>query len=180
MIGGIAGKTAPAAADVQEMILALQIDFPADEVELFLLGFRQIVSSLKVGATVLVVGVQEGKKEVVPEIVMLPGDDPRPGRRLEIEDPDGKVKEERSEVSFDFLLQISLEKTTDEFIDPQTVPPTLHVSFPKPETSLFQYAGVKPLIPHLNVPGIGTVDPDADFGKQLLDHLPVRLHIPPP
>ena len=40
VFGGIAGITAPAATDVQEMILGLQIDLPADEIELFLLGFR--------------------------------------------------------------------------------------------------------------------------------------------
>jgi len=57
VLGGIAGITTPAAADIQDPILGLQIDFPADKFELFLLGFRQIVRSLKVGATVLIAGI---------------------------------------------------------------------------------------------------------------------------
>ena len=54
-LGCIAGKTAPAAADVQNMVTRLQIHFAADEVELFFLGFRQIVRPLKISATVLIV-----------------------------------------------------------------------------------------------------------------------------
>jgi len=60
MLGGVSGKSAPSAADIQDMIPGLQIDFPADEFELFLLGFRQIVRFLKVCATVLVVRVEKG------------------------------------------------------------------------------------------------------------------------
>ena len=57
MFGGIAGKTAPAAANVQNVILGVQVDFLANEIEFFLLGFYQIVCSLEVGAAVLIVGV---------------------------------------------------------------------------------------------------------------------------
>ena len=80
MFSGIAGETTPAASDIKDIIPRLQIDFPADEVEFFPLGFRQIVRPLKVAATVLVVRVQKGKKQIIPEIVVPPGDNPRPGR----------------------------------------------------------------------------------------------------
>ena len=112
-------------------------------------------------------------KKIVSKIIVPPGNDRRPGRRLEIEDPGGEPKQTRLEIPPDFLPQVSLEKTTDEFIDPGAVPPALHVGFPKPEASVFQHAGIESLIPHLYVPGIGAVDPDAGSGKQWLDDLSV-------
>lgn len=57
LFGGIVGKSTPAPADIQYVITMLQLDFPANEIELFPLGFRQVVRSLKVGAAVLVIGV---------------------------------------------------------------------------------------------------------------------------
>ncbi len=80
------------------MILGLQVYFPADEVELFPLGHRQIVRSLKIGATILIAGVQEGKEKIVSQIIVPPGSDRRPDRRLEIEDPSEEPKQRHPEI----------------------------------------------------------------------------------
>jgi hypothetical protein len=180
MFGGIAGQASPAATDIQDLIPGLQIDFPADEAELFPLGFRQIVRPLKVAATVLVAGVQKGKEKIVSQIVVPPGNDTRSGRRLAIEDPGGKVKQKRPEISSDFILQVSLEKTTDELIDPRTIPPAGHVGLSETQTTIFEHAGVKPIIPHPDIPEIGTVDPDARFRQPLPDGLTILVHCAPP
>jgi hypothetical protein len=105
------------------------------------------------------------------------GDDVRPGRRLEIEAAGAEVKQKRPEIPFDFLFEVSLQEPTDALIDPGAIPPAFHIGFPKPEAFIPQHAGEKALIPHLDVPGIGTVDFNAGFGKQLLDDVSVRAHI---
>jgi hypothetical protein len=162
---------------IMMLIPGVEIHFPADQLELFLLGFRQVVRFLKKGATVLVMGVQKGKKEVIIEIVMPAGNDIRPGRRLEIEAAGAEVKQKRFEIPLDLLFEVSLEQPADALVDPVAVPPALHVGLPETEAFFFQHTGVKTIIPHLDVPWIGAVDPDARFGKQLLDDFPVRVHM---
>jgi len=66
MFGGIAGIATPSATDVQALIIGPQVYFPADEVELFPLGLRQIVRSLKIGATVLIAGSRKERKRSFP------------------------------------------------------------------------------------------------------------------
>jgi hypothetical protein len=97
--------------------------------------------------------VQHPLVEIVPEIVVVFANLVRTVPFLQIEQFRLHHRPHCFEIPFECLMEICPQGPVEELIQRLAIPPTIHISFARTESSVTQYPSVETLVVHLDVKG---------------------------
>ena len=152
VFGHVAGRAAPAAADVQHAHPRLESQLARAEVDLCFLGLVERFGVLPVAAAVGESRVEHALVEVVSDIVVALADGERSPRALQI-DEFGADHVERKNTGDHLSFEPGLQDPGQHLIDSLAVPPPVHVGLTEAEGGFGEDPSVKALIMHLYIPG---------------------------
>ena len=172
VLGGEFRQPAPAAADVQQTHAGLEAELFADEFHLQFLCHGKVRRIAEISTRILHRGVQHGSEKIIPEVVVLLGDDTRARLALEIQQKRERHLHQRPQARLDRCFEASVDCPGAHLLDVVAVPPTIHVGLAEAERAVLQDTPVESFVIHLNIARPAAVDfdirPLEDFGDQSL------------
>ena len=163
-------QPAPAAADVQQAHARLEGEFFADEFHLEFLRRGEVGGVAEISARILHRRIQHRSEKIIPEVVVLMGDDPGARFALEVQQKRECHFHQRAETRADGCFDAAVDRPGAQLLDIVAVPPALHVGLAKTQRAILENAAVEAVVMHLDVARPVAVDFDIRPGEQLGHH----------
>ena len=171
--------TAPSTPYIQDPGIRLKVQLAGNQLQFRFLSLVQGFGSAPVAAGVHHRLIQHLAVEIIPHVVVLPGDLLGSGTVLHVQEPRKPEDHDLVEPGY-LIIQAGTQHPGKKFVQCLAIPPAIHIGLTEAKRALRQNAPIELGVVHLDVPRLGAVLLDPGSCQDLQRPFPRNGHVQPP